>query len=160
MITIIRILTKVVIEHEKFLAKILATGGKRDLLLGIPASTETLIKYKNGKQKARNITGRRMYKQGVFHVAVAAAAAAEVHERQTHSDMINEHVLYKSTILMLELSKVLIKQRQHLGLHFYKILFFFFWLLDKYKKEIFLMKKDSMRQSSWILQMKILSLDK
>lgn len=159
MITIIRILTKVVIEHEKFLAKILATGGKRDLLLGIPASTETLIKYKNGKQKARNITGRRMYKQGVFHVA--AAAAAEVHERQTHSDMINEHVLYKSTILMLELSKVLIKQRQHLGLHFYKILFFFFfWLLDKYKKEIFLMKKDGMRQSSWILQMKILSLDK
>lgn len=32
-----------------------------------------------------------MYKQAVFHVA---AAAEEVHERQTHSDMINEHMSY------------------------------------------------------------------
>ena len=74
---------------ENLLSLFWPPGEKRDLLLGIPASTETLIKYKNGKQKARNITGRRMYKQGVCHVA-----AAGVHERQTHSDMINEHMYY------------------------------------------------------------------
>lgn len=76
---------------ESLLSLFWPQGGKRDLSLGIPGSTETLIKYKNGKQKARNITGRRMYKQGVFHVA---AAAEEVHERQTRSDMINEHMSY------------------------------------------------------------------